>query len=88
MPLTTNDLTAEIEKVMAEEYAKKKGAPLPALGGEDRKLLFTAIAGGVLQYLESKQNEVMKTIKVKDTATSTEMTFTVTGLDLDITPRT
>jgi hypothetical protein len=86
MPLTTNDLTAAIEKVMADEYAKKKGTPLPGAGGEDRTLLFTAIAGGVLQYLESKQNEVMKTIKVKDTATSTEKTFTVTGLDLNIVP--
>ncbi len=87
MPLTTNDLTEAIEEVMAEEYEKKKGTPLPGVGADDRKLLFTAVAGGVLKYLESKQGEVIKTIKVKGGALgSTEVTFTVTGLDLDIEP--
>jgi hypothetical protein len=86
MPLTKNDLTAAIETVMAEEYAAKMGTPLPAAGAEDRKLLFTAIAGGILQYLESKQNEVITTIKLKEVVSgSTEKSHTVTGLDLNIT---
>jgi hypothetical protein len=87
MPLKTSELTAAMEEVMAKEYLSQKEIPLPTLGSEDRRLLFTAIAGGVLKYLESKQNEVISTIKLTEQTTgSTEESYKVTGLDLDIVP--
>jgi len=84
MSLKTGELVAVMETVMRNEYLSQKKTPLPTLGGEDRKLLFTAIAGGVLQYLESKQKEVISTITLK--VGTAEETYTVTNLDLNIGP--
>jgi len=84
MSLKTSELVAVMETVMRNEYLSQKKTPLPTLGGEDRKLLFTAIAGGVLQYLESKQKEVISTITLK--VGTAEETYTVTNLDLNIGP--
>ena len=84
MALKTSELVAVMETVMRNEYLSQKKTPLPTLGGEDRKLLFTAMAGGVLQYLESKQKEVISTITLK--VGTNEETYTVTNLDLNIVP--
>jgi hypothetical protein len=87
MSLKTSELVAVMETVMRNEYLSQKKTPLPTLGGEDRKLLLTAIAGGVLQYLESKQNELISTIKLQEATTGgTEETYKVTSLDLNIVP--
>jgi hypothetical protein len=85
MSLKTSELVAVMETVMAEEYSRQKGTSLPGVGGGDRRLLFTAVAGGVLQYLESKQQEVISTITLRRGAPgTTEVTFTVTNLNLNI----
>jgi len=84
MSLNTNDLVVAMATALAQEYLSRKGRALPEAGKEDRELLFAAIARGVLQYLESHQNEVVSTIKLKKGAIETS--YTVTGLDLNIVP--
>lgn len=47
-----NSMAAYIDEAMRAEWADAKGTPLPAgLGADDRKILFAAIAQGVLKYL-------------------------------------
>lgn len=84
MSLNTKDLVVAMEKALAKEYKDRKEGPLPTAGQKDRELLFAAIARGVLQYLESHQNEFVSTIKLKKGAIETS--YTVTGLDLNIVP--
>jgi hypothetical protein len=47
-----NGMAAYIEKAMQNEWLAVKGTALPSgPGDEDRKILFAAVAQGVLKYL-------------------------------------
>ncbi len=52
---TVNDfadsMAKAIEDALKTEWAQVKGEALPSTGEEDRRLLFVAIAQGVLRYL-------------------------------------
>jgi hypothetical protein len=49
-----NDSMAEaMENALAQEYQKLKGEGLPDVGEEDRRMLFTAIAQGVVRHLKN-----------------------------------
>ena len=55
----SNSMAAEIEAAMQDEWQTVKGKPLPApLGREDRRILFVAIARGVLKYLHDHQIDI------------------------------
>jgi hypothetical protein len=54
----TNSMAEAIEEEMAYVYKKIKGSSLPDAGQEDRRLLFVAIARGVLKYLAEHQEAI------------------------------
>lgn len=59
--LSVNDLAQRISKAMDDEWLAVKGEPLSDQGKQDRDILFTAIARGVLRYLEDVDAEIATT---------------------------
>lgn len=47
----TGSMAQAMENAMEQEYLAVKGEALPAMGAEDRQLLFAAIAQGVVRHL-------------------------------------
>ena len=59
LPAAPPDQPEPIEAAMQDEWQTVKGKPLPApLGREDRRILFVAIARGVLKYLHDHQIDI------------------------------
>ena len=55
-----DSMAAEIEAAMEEEWQAAYGAPLPGGVGElDRKILFAAVAKGVLRYLYAHRDDLV-----------------------------
>lgn len=71
-----------IEQAFVEELFAVKGVGLPPGDPADRRILFVAIARGVLRYLEANQNDLINTLTYQDGPGTS--TLTVTQLDLDI----
>jgi hypothetical protein len=82
-PLTADALTARIEAEFAAVWQRTKGVPLPGGGEADRRLLFAAVAGGVLAYLKANEDWVIDSLHVRE-AGGDERTLTVTDATLDI----
>jgi hypothetical protein len=55
-------LAAAIERALADEWQTVKGQALPSDGRDDRRLLFVAIAQGVLRYLKAHENDLLSSI--------------------------
>lgn len=51
-------LAAAIENAFAGEVMAAKGQPLPDMGKEDRRILFNAIAQGMLDYLRAREPDL------------------------------
>ena len=65
MPLDANGLADEMTAQLDEAWRKVKGEPFP--GGspaerEDAKIMFLAVARGLLLYLEAHKTEMISTI--------------------------
>ena len=58
----SNSMAEAIEQAMSQELLLTEGIPLPSAGANDRRLLFVAIARGVLQYLKTHQSETFNNI--------------------------
>lgn len=58
----SNSMAEAIEQAMQQELLASQGISLPSAGEEDRRLLFVAIARGVLQYLKIHQAEIFNNI--------------------------
>lgn len=48
-----------MEKALAVEYQRVHGRPLPAHGGEERRLMFAAIAQGILRHLKDNASDAL-----------------------------
>lgn len=83
MSLRPSELTDAIQAAFEDEWRAVKGGSPPGAGTEDRRLLFAAVARGLLQYLDSHQNEVLKEITFEDSGEDRK-THTVVGTRLDI----
>jgi len=72
-------MAAAIEDQMKILFEDVKKTDIPDTGKEDRKILFVAIARGILQYLNDNQNLINITFKFQDPTTSqpTEITANV-----------
>lgn len=82
--LALQDTMAEaIEEEMASLFLTLKGKALPDVGKEDRRLLFTAIARGVLKYLEAHQADILAGVTIRHT-TGINRVHTVSDIDLNI----
>ena len=75
----TNSMAEAIEQALEAEWQAVKGSALPSDGQEDRRLLLAAIASGILNYLETHQNEFINSITLGSGSTQN-----VTALDLNI----
>ncbi|MGQ3685426.1 MAG: hypothetical protein ACUBOA_10550 [Candidatus Loosdrechtia sp.] len=82
MSLITHELVNKMTYALKTEYEARKGISLPPGYEADREILFAAIARGMLEYLEDKQNEFISTITLREGGAS--KTYNVTGLDLNI----
>jgi hypothetical protein len=84
MALVASELTEAMQAALRQEWQVTKGAPLPDAGLEDRRLLFAAVARGLLAYLEAHQNDWLNTITFEDVA-GQSVAHKVKGADLNIT---
>lgn len=76
-------LAEAIEEEMADLFLKLKEKPLPEVGKEDRRLLFVAIARGVLKYLEAHQEDILAGVTI-DHADGINREHIVSDIDLNI----
>lgn len=62
---TSNDdgsMAAYIDRAMQDEWYAARGEHLPQQGEEDRRILFAAIAKGVLRYLYDHRDDLVSTL--------------------------
>jgi hypothetical protein len=84
MALKASEMTAAMEKALKAEWQKAKDEALSDDYAEDRRLLFAAIARGVLEYLEDHENEIFKEITLQQKGTTQLITYAVKKLDLNV----
>jgi hypothetical protein len=82
MALQAGELTEAMLQALGREWQRAKGTPMPAAGVEDRRLLFAAVAQGLLEYLEAKQDHVIRTIDLEQAGARVQ--YPVRALDLGI----
>lgn len=80
MALVANDLANAIMDQLDDAWQIVKGEPIPSPPGDDARIMFLAIARGLLRYMEQHQNETIKSI-----ALGGGSSVNVTSLDLNIT---
>lgn len=80
MALVANDLANAMADQLDEAWQIVKGEPFPGGSKDDAKVMFLAIARGLLIYMEQHQNDTIKTI-----ALGGGSNVNVTALDLNIT---
>ena len=80
MALVANDLANAMMNQLDEAWQIVKGEPIPSPPGDDARVMFLAIARGLLIYMEQHQNDTIKTI-----ALGGGSAVNVTSLDLNIT---
>lgn len=61
-----DSMASLIEAAMLDEWSHRYGEELPEDGREDRRILFKAIARGVLGYLEAHQGDIRTTTGLID----------------------
>jgi hypothetical protein len=81
MALVANDLANAMVDQLDEAWQIVKGEPFPGGSRDDAKVMFLAVARGLLIYMEQHQNDTIKTI-----ALGGGSAVNVTALDLNITP--
>jgi len=80
MALVANDLANAMMNQLDEAWQIVKGEPIPSPPGDDARVMFLAIARGLLIYMEQHQNDTIRTI-----ALGGGSAVNVTSLDLNIT---
>ncbi len=85
MALSAKKMTDAMEQAFAYEWQQKKTQPFPATGEPDRRMLFAAIARGLLTYLQSSDAQAMFSDITLSDGSITNQLFTVNNVDLNIT---
>jgi hypothetical protein len=57
----SNSMAQEIEDAFIAEWNAVKGTPLPDNAEQDRKIMFAAVAQGVLNYLHAHRDDMPTT---------------------------
>lgn len=68
-----------MEDALGQEWFNLKSTPLPAQGQDDRRLLFVAIAQGVVSYLTANADAFNVAVTTTQTGDLIDSTGTVTG---------
>ncbi len=84
MALTRAGLLGAIETAFAKEWQDAKGAPPSAQGAEDRRILFAAVARGLLAYLDAAGDDALSELSVKEASVDRTLTVTKTTWDISI----
>ena len=84
MSLTPIGLADEIEDAFKAIWPIDERGPLPDGTEADRRLLFMAVARGLLQYLEANQDDLINSMQLTVSGVGTT-NYTVESLNLDIT---
>ena len=85
MALEPNGLAQAMQSALPGAWVTVKGEPFPGDPNDpDQRVMFLAIARGVLKYLESNQKGVISTIQLS-TGGNPPVSFTANALDLNIT---
>jgi hypothetical protein len=71
-----SSMASEIEAAMQREWQSVKGTPLQQ-GAADRRILFAAIAQGVLRYLQAHADDISTTTEDGDGNHAHELSFSV-----------
>jgi hypothetical protein len=79
MALIANDLANAMMNQLDEAWQIVKGEPIPSPPGDDARVMFLAIARGLLIYMEQHQNDAVSTIALGGGAA-----VNVTSLNLNI----
>jgi hypothetical protein len=73
-----------IDNEMKALYEKIKGTTMPDTGLEDRRMLFTAVARGILKYLKNHAGDLLSSITITHDDGSGIAHSATTETDLDI----
>jgi hypothetical protein len=79
----SGSLAEAIENAMKAEWQTVKGEPMPDTDPKDRRILFVAIAQGVLGYLNAHANDAINTIEF-DTGAGTTDTLSIESVDFNV----
>ena len=82
MTLTKADLTARIQTEFANVWQEEKGAPLPPPAADQTRLLFAAVARGVLGYLKDNEDDLIGSLKVSESGTDRNLSVLEATLDI------
>ncbi len=80
-----DSMAGYIDDAMKDIYLTMKGTPLKDEGAEDRRILFVAIARGVLKYLEQHQDEFISTIRYDSSSTYHGINELDLGIEIEST---
>ena len=81
MALVANDLANAMVDQLDEAWQIVKGEPFPGGSRDDAKVMFLAIARGLLSYMEQHQNDMVSSV-----ALGGGSAVNVNSLNLDIPP--
>jgi len=81
MALIANDLANAMMNQLDEAWQIVKGEPIPSPPGDDARVMFLAIARGLLIYMEQHQNDMVSSV-----ALGGGSAVNVNSLNLDIPP--
>ena len=85
MPLKPDDLAAAMLTALPQAWQEVKGTTFPGGGDQDdQRVLFIAIARGLLTYLQNNPNETMNSITLTAPSGGISGTYTVSSVSLKI----
>jgi hypothetical protein len=80
MPLKPDDMAAAMLTALPQAWKEVKGVDFPGGGQDDQRVLFIAIARGLLTYLKNNPSEIMNTIDLT-APPGGKITYTVNSVD-------
>ena len=85
MPLKPDDLAAAMLTALPLAWKEVKGFDFPdgSRSQDDQRVLFTAIARGLLTYLENNQDHIISTLGLKEHVSGSSFTYDVVAMDLN-----
>ena len=87
---TSDDYSESMAEAMENAFRiewNKKGYPLPEIGQDERMLLFSAIAQGVVKHLVAKAGEAFQLNVVTTQLEGNRITSNNSTQEIDVTPK-
>jgi hypothetical protein len=81
-----DSMAKAMDDAMLDTYQKLKGSPLPDKGKEDRRMLFVAIAQGLLTYLRAHENDMIATMNLSFGGPPATATVSAVNMNIQTDP--